>query len=406
MPNLSGLYADTPLNSSEISQDVLNIANKSRSNPFSWKGQFSPQLVQVLLERYAISDSVVLDPFLGSGTVFLEAGSAGLAAFGTDINPAAIALSRAYQFINVPIWERRRRMDKLEGRLHVSLSDSRPLFGDPRENPDSDTIKDQLIGLTGDKNDPLQQILIETLIVVLDFYKGGLSTSRVFKAWDKLSTSVMGFPFSENPIKAFHSDARKVALPDSSVDLVVTSPPYINVFNYHQQYRASMEALCWSLLKVAKSEVGSNRKHRSNRFLTVIQYCLDIAQVLKELARVCRADSRIIMVVGRESSVRGTSFNNGEIVAEVAHRALGFDLILRQERVFLNRFGQNIYEDILHFLPSQNTYNMPILERARNVSLEVLEVSYQAASEDVKNDIKSAIKGIEDIDPSPVFEVT
>jgi len=49
-----------------------------------------------------------------------------------------------------------------------------------------------------------------------------------------------------------------------------------------------MEALSWNVLKVAKSEIGSNRKHRSNRFLTVIQFCLDIAQTFNEMVRVLK----------------------------------------------------------------------------------------------------------------------
>ena len=100
MPLLSGIYDRTPLNSSEISQASLNIEDKYRSNPFTWSGQFSPQLIQVLLSQYTTSDSVILDPFLGSGTVLLEAGRVGLTAFGTEINPAATTLGQ-----NLPLYQ-------------------------------------------------------------------------------------------------------------------------------------------------------------------------------------------------------------------------------------------------------------------------------------------------------------
>ena len=90
MSLLTGIYAETPLNTSEIPQADLDIVIKSRSNPLRWNGQFSPQLVQVLLNTYATPGSVLFDPFLGSGTVLLEAGLAGLSASGTEINPAAV----------------------------------------------------------------------------------------------------------------------------------------------------------------------------------------------------------------------------------------------------------------------------------------------------------------------------
>jgi len=117
-----------------------------------------------------------------------------------------------------------------------------------------------------------------------------------WRMWSKLSKVVRELPYSSQPIDIFHTDARQVPCPPSSVDLVITSPPYINVFNYHQPYRKSIESLNWNVLQVAKSEIGSNRKPRSNRFLTVIQFCLDIAQTLHELARVCRANGGLIFV--------------------------------------------------------------------------------------------------------------
>src|SRR5947208_12976005 len=113
-------------------------------------------------------------------------------------------------------------------------------------------------------------------------------------------------PYTKASLKFFNCDARRLPIQDGLIGLVITSPPYINVFNYHQQYRASVEALGWDLLEVARSEIGSNRKHRGNRFLTVIQYCLDMTDAILELRRVCTDGARIILVVGRESNVRKT----------------------------------------------------------------------------------------------------
>ena len=56
-----------------VSQRLLNIEEKNRSNLFAWRGQFSPQLIECLLEAYCPAEAVVLDPFVGSGTVLLEA---------------------------------------------------------------------------------------------------------------------------------------------------------------------------------------------------------------------------------------------------------------------------------------------------------------------------------------------
>lgn len=60
-------FQGVPLDTWTIPPNRLNIDNKERSNLFPWKGQFSPQLVEALLQTYAERGSFVLDPFLGSG---------------------------------------------------------------------------------------------------------------------------------------------------------------------------------------------------------------------------------------------------------------------------------------------------------------------------------------------------
>ena len=409
MSLLAGIYAKTTLDTSEIPQSDLNIVNKSRSNPLRWNGQFSPQLVQVLLNKYATPGSVLFDPFLGSGTVLLEAGLAGLSASGTEINPAAVTLAQTYKLVNIPVKLRRVHVREIDQLLQHEFLRALPLFQDLGQEPDmqdAETIKSRLVELLLAVEVRLQYQLLESLIVLLDFYQPDLSADKVFAVWKKLTKLVLELPFSQQPIKVFHADARKTPLSDSSVDLVLTSPPYINVFNYHQQYRASMEALSWNLLTVARSEIGSNRKHRGNRFLTVVQFCLDIAQTFNEMVRVCRSNGRLIFVVGRESMVRGTPFFNGGIVAEVAHRALGFDLILRQERVFLNRFGQSIFEDILHFSPPTSSPGTLFLESARKVAQDVLEATHSVASDEAKEGIESALASIDKVRPSPMFNLS
>lgn len=400
---VGGVFAQTAINKTEIPQDELDIVNKSRSNPLQWNGQFSPQLIQALLHKYSKPNFKVFDPFLGSGTVLLEAGLLGLTASGTEINPAAVTLAQTYQFINITP----------EKRKYYFNQAKKILLSKVLKNADylsaQDNIEKQksiLLGLANNLDDEYQRQIIDTMIVLLDFYKADLSADKVLKILNKLERHIVELPFSTSEISIYHADARQVPLPDSAIDLVVTSPPYINVFNYHQQYRASMEALNWDLLKVAQSEFGSNRKHRGNRFFTVIQFCLDMAQTLKELERVCKPASKVIFVVGRKSKVRGTSFYNGEIVAEVAHKALGYTLSMRQERVFTNRFGEKIFEDILHLSHPQGNSSVTFLEQAKLIAQQVLEASYSTTSKAAQADILMAVENIEKIEPSPLFNLS
>lgn len=391
-----------PLDTTTLSRNRLNIEDKTRSNLFPWNGQFSPQLVHALLETYARTNSFVLDPFMGSGTVLVEAGRLSLPAFGVEINPAAYTLAQIYGFINIRGSQRKSVLDGLSRAIQEAFA-SLPLFdcdvcSRPTTAPD---LKVKLIDFWGGAREGDHRRLLEALIVLLDFSKEGLTESKVLTAWHKLRRTVAELPYSTKSIGFANCDARSLPLDAGTVDLVVTSPPYINVYNYHQQYRASVEAMGWNLLHVARSEVGANRKHRQNRFLTVIQYCIDMAEVLRELLRVCGSAARVVLIVGRESNVLKTPFYNGNIVADIAGRCIGFLAEKRQERVFRNRFGAAIYEDIIHFRPP--SYSCEIGESPYAIAEETLRAALQYAPSESVADLKGALDRLDEVKPSPLY---
>lgn len=400
------LIGGLSLDHSEIPQSLLNIENKDRSNPFPWNGQFSPQLVEALLNTYAASNAVVLDPFAGSGTVLYEAGRKGLSAIGTEINPAAYLMASVYQMMNVELRRREEIVFQVDSLIRQAFPEKLPLFFPIASTLTEETIKNVLISFQTTLSDSSACRLLQSLIVRLDFYQPGLNEEKVLTVWNKLRSFIQGLPHSENRIEVYNCDARTIPVPPEIVDLVITSPPYINVFNYHQQYRASTEAMGWDVLTVAKSEIGSNRKNRGNRFLTVIQYCLDLAQVLKRLASLLRKSGRVIFVVGRESRVRGVPFFNGEIVSALGTKCAGFNLKLRQERVFKNKFGEMIYEDILHFDQPSKQFEDP-LPQARTIAdgvlLEAIKQSFGKIADDVITDLESARESVVGVMPSPLY---
>jgi hypothetical protein len=392
-------FCGVPLDTTTIPQERLNIDNKERSNLFPWNGQFSPQLIESLLQTYANSDSYILDPFVGSGTVLHEAGRCGYPAFGSEINPAALKMAYIYSLINVNPAMRRRVIERVDELVDQLTPEASPLFAAHRER-DSRPLEETLPGYARSANDPCVRRLLEAVIVLLNASENGIDERAVSAAWGKIRCVVSSLPFSDAPIALANCDARSLPVSGRLVDLVITSPPYINVFNYHQQYRKSVELMGWDLLEVARSEIGSNRKHRQNRFLTVTQYCLDMLLVFQELRRVCKPNARIIIVVGRESNVRKTRFFNGEIVARLAVRCAGFRFSGRQERVFQNRFGEMIYEDILHFVAlSVERALAPPSEIAR----ETLTAALERAPAESLDDLRDALERINEVGPSPLF---
>ena len=231
-----------------------------------------------------------------------------------------------------------------------------------------------------------------------------LDVARIHTVWARLAHVVAELPPATAPITVHHADARALPLPAASVDLVLTSPPYINVHNYHQQCRGSVEALHWDVLPLARSEIGANRHNRGNRFRTVGQYALDMALVLCEMVRVVRNDGQLILVVGRESTVLGTPFSNGALVAEIAVQGVGLDLTRRQSRSFCNRYGKRIYEDILHFRPDSagaGDADMALVA-ARAVVTQVLTASWALVPAAAQGALEAALAALPGLPPTPL----
>ena len=140
---------------------------------------------------------------------------------------------------------------------------------------------------------------------------------------NKIRNYLFELPFTTSTISAKNEDARRISFYcNSSVDLILTSPPYVNVFNYHQNFRGIVECFQYNICEIANSEIGSNRKHRSNRYKTVVQYAKDMGRVLCENTKALKTGGKMIYIVGKESNVRKTPFYNSQIINDLVDSIL------------------------------------------------------------------------------------
>ena len=398
---------ECPIDKKTVPQGLLDLEQHKRPSLFPWRGQFSPGFIEVMLANFAKSDDVVLDPFVGSGTTLFEAARRSMSCYGVEINPAAGELAKTVSFVNIPPSQRREYFEEAYAKVKTHLGAYlEPLFTLTEGTSASEPWENCLRGLLKDVGD---NRLVGNIVLnsILRYYlaRGTKSPYGFLQAFNQHKAIVEKLPYSERPCKFFLCDARSIPLGDGSIDFIITSPPYINVFNYHQNYRKIMELMGWDMLTVAESEIGSNRRNRGNRFLTVVEYSIDMFQALTEMRRLTHRNSRVVLVVGRESKVRGISFYNGQLLATLAVGGVRFDLILRQERRYVNRFGQVIYEDILHFVP--NGEKPPINSV---FALDVAKYALQKAlcdvegSVEIRDAITSAIEQCASVQRAPIFE--
>lgn len=333
----------------------------------------------------------VLDPMAGSGTVLAVARANGHRAFGVDLDPLAVLLAG--------VWTRtvdgERVADKAEDVLERAISafGSLPSGRAYPSGSDEETRKftrywfdacarRQLTALAasiGRVHDAATRDVLWCAFSRLIITKGAgaslamdLSHSRPHrkftcapvKPFDRFISAVQtvvsncpdrrsGAVGPATVVKL--GDARKLDIESGSIDLVLTSPPYLNAIDYLRcskfslvwmgynvgelrQIRGSSvgaEALCaraseaaWvkSLIEQLRLKPALSSHHHG----LLARYVWDMGGVMAEVSRVLRVGGRAVYVLG-DSTVRGTFIRNSAIVETVALMH-GLKLDSRQSR--------------------------------------------------------------------------
>lgn len=334
-----------------LEQNRLDVIHKQRSNFFNWKGQFTPEFIEYLLECYANENSVIADPFSGSGTVLSEAIRKNMSCIGFEVNPSAFFMSKFYEYAMYTEDERHKLYNDFRGTIGFyfnGLPNDMMVYVD---SPDYRASYANLINFSSKiaKNLDFKHVpfMINVLFLCEKDKKLTLKESLT-KNIIYIRDLFFGLPYAKKSVIANLGDARSLGLKYKNVvDLIITSPPYINVLNYHQNYRGIVECFGYDILKVAASEIGSNRKHRSNRFKTVVQYAIDMGHTLYNTSMALKIGGRMIFVVGRESMVRKTPFYNSKIIEDIVNVIPSLQIESLNERKFGNRYGECIKEDII-----------------------------------------------------------
>jgi DNA modification methylase len=100
------------------------------------------------------------------------------------------------------------------------------------------------------------------------------------------------------PVEVVEADARKVPfIKTSSVSLIVTSPPYLNAYDYHKYHRQRLHWTGGSVEFARDREIGSHDEFTRNN-ATPDAYFKDMDTCFAEWSRVLNKGGRCLIVVG------------------------------------------------------------------------------------------------------------
>ena len=323
----------------------------------------------------------ILDPMAGSGTTLVVAKAKGHIAIGYDTDPLAIIIARAW-CTDVDSDRLAVLAEEVLNRARIIAQSIPPEKAYPYHS-DQETRK--FIDYWFDKDNQIQLAALARSISQID---SPAERNLLWVAFSRLIiTKTTGTSLAMDvshsrphrkyhyaPVRAFNNfldavnyiikkapfhrerdkypkariergDARKLPLQNSSVDIVITSPPYLNAIDYLRGHRLSLVWMGYTigtLRKIRSSNIGVERslqeteeagieadiiekmgdiQNLDERLQGIIRrYIHDMRKFVTEMRRVLKPGGRAVFVVG-DSTIRGVYVKNSLALQYLATEA-------------------------------------------------------------------------------------
>lgn len=321
----------------------------------------------------------ILDPMSGSGTTLVSARARGHSVIGCDTDPLALLIAQAWCTDINPEEINRRGALVLDRAIELSKrmkpDEAYPSKADEETRAFlkfwfDDECRVQLASLSKAinrlRNSNEKVLLWSAFSRLIITKKAGVSLAmdvshsrphRVYsiapvKPFDKFLNSVayiakrLSFnnDFTGMPPAIIHrGDARYLPIESESIDMVITSPPYLNAIDYLRGHKLSlvwMGHLISDLRGLRASNIGSEVSSdmenselkdvvaqmgdielldgRRKKMLT--RYVKDMCLVMGEIRRVLKPGGRAVMVIG-DSSISGVFIKNSNALISLGKKS-------------------------------------------------------------------------------------
>ena len=338
-----------------------------------YPAKFPPQLPHTIIKKFAHKRATVLDPFCGSGTTLVEARLLGCNAIGVDVNGLSSLLSKVKA---TPL--SKKELLQIKSFLDLIANEDfqwkmkRPTIEvkqiDGLEHWFQHNVAEELtyilnlIAKLGDENvRDFLKIVLSSIIVrvsnqesdtrfaaknknIPNNFTFGLFLTRAYEYLTRIadySKKVNG----DGYLKLLNADSRNLSMLDNdSIDIVITSPPYANTYDYYLYHKFRKRWLDLDVQFAQYNEIGSRREYSSLK-KPAEQWTVDLKKCFSEMYRLIKKDGLAFIVIG-DSVIKKELIKIDEVIIDFMPE-IGFEIcniissdLSEHSRIFNPTFAQ------------------------------------------------------------------
>lgn len=283
-------------------------------------------------------NSIVFDPFCGSGTTLIEAQRAGYDAVGVDLNPIACLISRVKvnclpkDFLSIANNVCASAKVAYDGSVEIPVIPNLDHWFKADIQKALSSILQQIAFQTDTIIKEALRLALSSIIVRVSNQESDTRYAAVYNnyiaddvfkcfisACNKLYYAKQENVTSNSLVKIIHSDILRVAPNDfdKNVGLVITSPPYPNAYEYWLYHKYRMWWLGFDPIKVRTYEIGARPHYQKKDGQTAEDFRKQMSNVFDLLTEILIVGGHVCFVVGR-SIIKGTVVDNAKLICDVA----------------------------------------------------------------------------------------
>lgn len=309
-----------------------------------YPAKFTPQIVNTFFNLYCKPGFDILDPFCGSGTTLVEGIVNEINSVGIDLNPIACIISKAKtnKYSLMEINAIKLFISKIEGFIGTASSECEltlpdiPNIGHWFQKNVSQELVILKKNIEEIKNSNIKDLLYCAFSKIIVKVSNQDSEVRytakkknhpdgiVFSSFTQTLKNYLNvLNNTEHSVNAkakiYNGDTYEVLkkYSDDYFDFVITSPPYINTFDYYLYHKQRMFWLGYDHRPVRKGEIGNHHRIDTKTFeIAKTEYIDSMTNIMIELSRVSKKNSVFVMIIG-DGIIDGITIDMSKVVAEI-----------------------------------------------------------------------------------------